>query len=235
MEIRVTNLSIDSEGAESVDEVARIRSRIEEYFARSLAMGESRYYLSQLGSQLAGDRTILEALTGKKLVSFVRDELGYEIGEEGVHRNILFAKLGDSGAGPSMPATSIPRYASRFWAAFRVPLDDGEAHRFINLETMAFASERDEVASGPGEVREIDPKFVFQGDGSAAPRVIAECIEQWLAEQQLDPSPFLIHRKNVRREQKSLLDAMIAALSGEQLKRVNLPLDVVKALKDQSN
>ena len=218
----------------SADEIARIRTRIHDYFSESLANGVGRYFLARLGSQLGGDRAILEKLTGKKLVAFVQEDLGYELEREGAHGNVIVVKLGDQLAMPQRAGVAIPRYAPRFWAAFRVPLQDEDGRRFINLGTMTFGAAHDDVADNDGDVREIDAEFIVRGDGPAEPSVIAESIERWLAQQELEQGPFLIQRKDGHREERSLLDAMISALSGEQLKRVSLPLDVVKALSEQS-
>lgn len=230
----MVDVGIEAEGTGSDEEVARIASRIRDCFAKSLAIGEGRYYLARLGSDLGSDRNTLEMLTGKKLVSFVQDALGYEIEREGKHGNIIVVKLGGPAVSPKKTVRSIPRYAPRFWAAFRVPLVVEGTRRFINLGSMVFAAEQKEVSNGEGEVREIDPRFIVQDDGPVEPSVIADNIERWLEEQGIDPAPFLIQKKDAHREERSLLDEVIMALSGEQLKRVTLPLDVVKALKDQS-
>lgn len=226
-------LDIGAGMLESDAEVARITSRIKGFFDDSVAKGEGRYYLARLGSQLGSDRITLETLTGTKLVSFVQKQLGYKIEWEGTHDNIVVVNLGDIAEGAQVHNTAVPRFSSRFWAAFRVPMAGEETRRFINLRTMSFAPERDEVANREDEVREIDPKFIAKGNGPAAPSIIAEHIAAWLAEQKLNSNPFLVPKNDIRREGRSLLDGIIAALTGEQLKRVNLPLDVVNALKKQ--
>jgi len=232
MDYQMTDVNIEAGGVRSVDEIARIRSRIQDYFTDSLANGEGRYYLARLGSLLGSDRTALEALTGKKLVAFVQDDLGHEIEREGAHNNIIVVKIGEPIAGVRSATTATPRYAPRFWAAFRVPLGDEGDHRFINLSTMAFGTSREEV--GDGEIREIGSEFIVQNGGPVDASVILENIDKWLAEEGLEAKPFLLQRKEGQQEDKSLLDLMILALNGEQLKRVSLPLDVVKTLKDQS-
>jgi hypothetical protein len=229
----MVEVGIETAVSGSADEIARIRTRIQDYFTESLANGVGRYYLARLGSQLGSDRATLEKLTGKKLAAFVQDDLGYEFDREGAHDNVIVVKLGEPPVGPRRAGVAIPRYAPRFWAAFRVPLGQEVGRRFINLGTMMFGAAHEDVADDGSDVREIGAEFIVRDDGPVEPSVIAGFIERWLVEQGLEPGPFLIQRKDGHREDRSLLDAMILALNGEQLKRVSLPLDVVKALKDQ--
>jgi hypothetical protein len=231
---RMVEVSVEAAVSGSADEIVRIKTRIQDYFAESLANGVGRYYLARLGSQLGGDRAILEKLTGKKLVAFVQEDLGYEFDREGAYDNVIVVKLGDPRAGPRRAGAAIPRYAPWFWAAFRVPLGKEHGRRFINLGTMTFGAALDDVADDDGDVREIGAEFIVRDDGPVEPSVIAGFIERWLAEQGLEQGPFLTQRKDGHRGERSLLDAMISALSSEQLKRVSLTLDVVKALKEQS-
>jgi hypothetical protein len=220
-----------SDDGSSASEIDRIKSRIDGILTDSFGRGEAAYYLSRLGALLGADRAILEKLTGVKLASFVRDNFEYEIGSEGVHNNILFIKSKPS-AGPNetLP-TSTPRYQPRFWAAFAVPLPEGE-RRFINLQTMRFGSSREDQEVEGAQVREIEARFIAPAATSGRASETVDRINLWLNEQGLDSAPYLIVRKSLRKDGRTLLDMVVAALGEEQLKRVQLPLDIIRTLKD---
>lgn len=226
-------MNTEIRGDSETDEISRIRSRIEGFLSECFDRGEPVYYLSRLGAQLGADRVTLEKLTGVKLATFLQDTFDYEIGREGQHNNILFVKSKTANANATVSPVPTPRFQPRFWAAFAVPLSAGE-RRYINLETMKFDSNRDALETNSTDVREIEARFIAPVGASGNASETVERISNWLKEQGLDSTPFLMTRKRVRREGRSLLDAVLTALDGDQLKRVSLPLDIVKTLNDHS-
>ncbi|MGC5799459.1 hypothetical protein [Sphingomonas sp. NFX23] len=209
-------------------EVVRIRARIATLIEGHFATGKPAYYLSQLGNQIGeADRKLLENLTHKKMSQFVADAFDYKIGRSGQHDNILYLI---APAGTVVPPVATPRYNSRFWAAFKVPLQEGE-RRFIDIETFDFAADAAQLATQDDTIREIDAKFLPKGSDIAMPDVILGRIAEWLDAQGLDQGPFLIQRNRQHSKQESLLTALINALDKDQQKRVSLPLDVIKTLE----
>jgi hypothetical protein len=228
---KADGMSTESRGDSTAEEINRIRSRIEGLLTECFDRGEPVYYLSRLGAQLGADRVTLEKLTGAKLATFLRDTFDYEIGSEGQHNNILFVKSKTAAANTAFPPTPAPRYQPRFWKAFAAPLPDGE-HRYINLETLKFDSSRDALGADSADVHEIEARFIAPAGASGNASETIDRIGAWLKEQGLDSAPFLMTRKKTRRDGQSLLDAVLTALDGDQLKRVSLPMDIVKTLND---
>jgi len=208
-------------------EVARIRDRIATLVESHFASGKPAYYLSQLGNELGDeDRKLLEHLTHTKISQFVTSAFDYEVGRTGQHKNILFLVAPN---GTAVPPAAAPRYNPRFWAAFKVPLHEGE-RRFIDIETFEFGLDATQFAAQDAEVREIDPGFLPKGDEVPTPDEILERIAVWLDTQQLHQAQFLLQRRKQKSEDGSLLTALIRALDKDQLKRVSLPLDVIRTL-----
>lgn len=208
-------------------EVTRIRSRVEALIKDHFATGKSTYYLSQLGNDLGeDDRKQLERLTHTKISQFVASTFDYEIGRSGQHQNILY--LIASG-GTAMSSEATPRYDSRFWAAFREPLQEGE-RRFIDIETLEFRADAAQATTQTERVREIDAQFLPKKTDIPTADEILKRIEQWLSAQRLDKTPFMLKRRKQHSKHESLLTILVNALDKDQLRRVNLPLDVIQAL-----
>lgn len=208
-------------------EVARIRDRIVALVESHFASGKPVYYLSQLGNELGEeDRKLLEQLTHAKISEFVTSAFNYEVGCTGQHKNILFLV---APAGSAVLPAAAPRYNSRFWAAFKVPLHEGE-RRFIDIETFEFGADANQFAVQDAQSREIDPGFLPKGDEATTPNAISARIAAWLEAQHLDHAQFLFQRRKQRSGDGSLLAALISALDKDQLKRVSLPLDVIRTL-----
>jgi DNA primase len=212
---------------EQAEEVARIRERIDALITAHFGKGAPCYYLSQLGNELGEDRKLLEKLTRMKVSQFVAKEFGFEIGRTGTHQNVLYLVAPGGGAEP--PPVAAPRYNSRFWTAFAVPLPEGE-RRYIELAEFEFGTDAEALAASGGEVREITADFLTKVDQPRTPAQIAERITAWLETQKLDVADFLLQKRRRAREGNSLLDRLLSALDKEQLKRTNLPLDVIRSL-----
>ena len=183
--------------------------------------------VSTQGNDLGADRTLLERLWDQDFGQFIKDELGFTILATGEHRNILYVARDAEAA----PRSALPRYNRSFWAAFVIPLKDGE-RRFINLDTQRFSYDETSFREAGGEVREMTADYVAQPGAVRDAQHIAEQIQRWLTDQGLDPAPFLIDERHaVRSAHPTALDVLLRALDSEQLRRVSLPLDIVQALK----
>jgi hypothetical protein len=215
-------------------ELARIRLRIESLVNKHFATGADIYYLSQLGNDLGSDRLLLEKLTHQKLSEFIQKEFNFKICITGEHQNVLYmVRPGHSISEIPTPKPGTTRYASRFWAAFSIPLTEGE-HRFIDIHTLAFGSDESSLKGTGTDIREIRPEFIVPHGTYGSATEIADRIERWLDEQQLDRFPFLAQRSQSARDARpSLLDQLLDALDGGQLKRISLPLDIIRTLSER--
>lgn len=213
-------------------DIERIRSRIERLVSERFAEGKSVYYLSQLGIDLNEDRKILERLSKMKLADFVKTKFDFELGQTGTHKNVLYIR------NPAMPESTtpahVPRFNNRFWAAFARPLS-GATSRFINLSNFDFGPDQNEIARNGGETREVNKKYITEGGRYSTPNEIYSRIKEWLAEQKILEAQFISDRgrSSYSEHGETFLDVLLNTLTGDQLKRVNLPLDVVKALRER--
>ena len=223
---------MDEVGDDIAAEVERIRARIAHLIEDHFAQGATSYYLSQLGNELNEDRKSLERLTRKKISEFVQDEFSYEIGRTGSHKNVLFIVA--PGADPAMPDAALPRYNRRFWAAFSVPLPEGE-RRFLDLNDLNFGPDLGDGRLDGNNIREIGSEFLPAANESRTPAQIGEQIKAWIDAQKLDEERFIVvRRKRSSDTGRNLLADLIAALDKDQLRRVSLPLDVVEVLRSKS-
>jgi hypothetical protein len=213
---------------DTAQEIARIKDRIDAFISEHFARGEQVYYLSKLGIQLGSDRLDLEKLTGVKLGTFVRNNFDYHMDAEGQHKNVLVLRSKGLPDGTSSSRHSVPRYAPRFWAAFAVPLAQGE-HRFINLSTLAFGPVGPSAGSN-ADIREIEPQFIAPMDASGSASDTTVRIAEWLDQQKLEPERFIAKPRHTGRDGGTALEFLLNTLDGDQLRRVSLPLDIVKTL-----
>lgn len=225
-----------TQGASSDNDVARIQQRISDLIAEKFKESEV-YYLSQLGAQLGADRKYLEKLTEKKFAMFLRETFPFEIGKTGEHQNVLFLKnpnpvtRSPTVAASNATGKAAPRFIPRFWAAFAIPLRADE-DRHIDLDTCDFGSKETMFAHGK-DIRRIDPSFIAPQEASGSATETVERIYRWLETEGLDAKRFELQPRRTRNGADSLLQHLLSALDRDQLKRVNLPLDVVKSLSDR--
>jgi len=230
--LRGPKLSMTAEEGECHSEIERIRARIAGLIDGHFSEGATSYYLSQLGNELKEDRKNLERLTRKKVSEFVQDEFQYQIGRTGSHNNVLYIVA--PGADPEKPEVTLPRFNKRFWAAFAVPLSDGE-RRFLDLADFNFGPNHEKLVLDGNEIREIDAKYLLSENEIRAPAQTGEQIKAWADAQNLDIEQFTIARhKRPIESGKTLLTEIITALDKDQLKRVSLPLDVIQTLSSRS-
>lgn len=210
-------------------EISRIRARIGTLIQQHFNSGAGNLFLSRLGAELGSDRVELEKLTGTKLSQFIRSNFEYEIGVGGQKSNVLF--LVRPGASPEAPQRLVPRYLARFWAAFAVPLADGE-QRYIDLQSLRFGPDAATFGGAAESIRQIAAEYVAPRGASGSAADTAARIERWLEAQHLDAGHFLVRQKRSS-EYRSVLEALLYALSGDELKRISMPLDVIKTLSER--
>ena len=213
-------------------EIIRIKNRITNIVDTHFNNGEEIIYLSRLGIELGSDRTTLEKLTRVKFSQYIHENFDYQIRTTGQHKNILF--LAPIGKDVKHPPISAPKFLPRFWAAFAKPLQDGEYERFINIKTLYFASAATEVVADDADnIRSISKEFIAPQDAPIDALQIFNRINRWIDNENLKVEDFVISRKRATDKKESLLAILVHALTSDQLRRVTLPLDVVKSLSDR--
>jgi hypothetical protein len=222
---------IDVTHMERKGDVARIKERIASLIQRRFSEGHDTFYLSQLGSILGQDRLLLEKLTHTKLAEFIRTNLEFEIRTTGIHGNVLYIPKPGTPEAVEPEKAEIPRYIRGFWLAFAIPLSSASERRFIDIYSFEFGPDEGTLGGEDADVREIAPEFIVSQGASGSANEIAKRIDEWLEKQGLDRSPFLWQRRRTVHDGRSnLLEHLFDALSGEQLRRISLPLDVVQTL-----
>ena len=214
---------------DNTEEVERIKVRITALVDDRFSRGSEMYYLSQLGTDLGADRAVLERLSHRKLGQFVEEAFSFTIQVTGQNQNVFYIARDATATSAS---ESPRRYNRSFWLPFAVPLMEDD-RRFINLDTQKFGPDEASLRAVGGDVREIVADYLRQPGEPGDPQSIAEKINRWLSDQELDPALFLSTQKQraAFSAQRSALDVLLESLDYDQLKRVNLPLDIVQALK----
>ena len=126
-----------------------------------------------------------------------------------------------------------PRFRPAVWAAFKIPLDKDKERYIDPKEPIHF---RDIPSKeGPQEGIRVDRKFIT-GDSDSDPTEIGDKIREWLKENNLEEILFLASRqiKSTRLPSDDLLGRLLFSLDSDDLKRVSMPLDVIKKLRQSS-
>ena len=209
----------------------------------------SGIYLSQIGTLIAKNVNLKNALGDRKLANFIAQELGgyiqiISLPENSKLKLALPARVSVNDVTNLVPksndssnSSDIPRYDKVFWAAFSQPLADGYI-RYIEFEPAICFEDRSSGLSVSGD-KKITRDFVIASsqyiDESPARRstLIAKQIERWLAENNVDHN--LVKVKNVENKalvshKESLLEQLMSALDEADLKRIQIPLDVIAKL-----
>ena len=138
-----------------------------------------------------------------------------------------FDRLATSAGSLSSPGT--PRYHAAFWAAFRIPLDTPK-RRYLSLKSPTHFRDT-ELEEAPDGFIEIEPRYIADADTETID--IMKHIEEWIKLNDLDEAQFLWahNKKDGSLPPNSLLDRFLLALDAEDLKRVSMPLDIIKKLR----
>ncbi len=129
------------------------------------------------------------------------------------------------------PGTRGPRYHPAFWAAFRVPLEDG-CRRFMTACSPLRFEDVASTESMPEGYVEVERQYV--ADAGADASDVGRQVAEWLAANGLSRESFLAHKQpSDRLPPNDLLGRLLAALDPDDLRRMNIPLDVVAKLRRQ--
>ena len=138
-----------------------------------------------------------------------------------------FDTLLDQARGPAKQTAQ--RFHPAFWAGFRKPLHES-SRRYMSAQAPVYF--RDVIGDNqPEGFTEIQRKYVVGPDVDATE--VQQEIEAWLAENGLEPTPFLMTRpaETAQLPSHDLLGRLLLALDPEDLKRLSMPLDIVNKLR----
>lgn len=140
---------------------------------------------------------------------------------------VNFDRLTTSGDGLSPSDT--PRYRAAFWAAFKKPIDASK-RRYLRLIPPTDFQDM-ELEEAPDGFIEIEHKYI--ADVNMETMEIMKRIEEWIKINKFDKAQFLwTHkRKDSTLPSYNLLDRFLLALDPEDLKRVSMPLDIIKKMR----
>ena len=124
------------------------------------------------------------------------------------------------------------RFRPAFWAAFRKPLDHS-LRRYMNTQPPFHFRDENADIQQIGFV-EIERRYIVETDADDA--AVQQKIDDWLAENRIDATVFLndSRHKAAQLPSDDLLGRLLFALEPEELRRMSIPLDIVKKLRGQS-
>lgn len=210
-------------------------------------------YLSQIGTLIAKDSPQLrDSLDGRKLADFIAEEMtdAIQIIPLSKSSNLKIAlpitvQVNDNimefipkRNATTSSAMETPRYNSAFWAAFSQPLPDGYT-RLIEFEPELRFEDIKGEPSPTSTKKKVSPDFIITQaqvtELTPAQRstLIARKIKNWLLENEVGfdlVKAQIMDAKVSGSRKESLLEVLIAALDESELKRIQIPLDVVAKL-----
>ena len=130
----------------------------------------------------------------------------------------------------AQPGETISRFHPALWAAFRKPLG-ANLRRYISAQLpLHFKDVSEEIQSGYAQ---IEPEYIVDANADAA--TVQRSISKWLAEQKdIDVAALKATKRIARLPSDDLLGRLLLALGTEDLKRMSIPLDIIKKLRSQS-
>jgi hypothetical protein len=204
--------------------------------------------LARLGDEvvLRGEPAKAE-LAGRKLSAFIKEELANEIalytsGADSIVRLALPRKAGISQA---QAVSLFPRAAATRKAAeasgvtnavvqaFSRELEHGKK-RVITLSPSIRYRDIDLSADVPGSAKVVPSELIVTGEFSSEEerlRVTLSNIAAWRKSEELAPAAITAKPKVDEPEPKNLLSVLLANLSEQDRKRVQMPLDIIARLQ----
>ncbi|MNN27977.1 hypothetical protein D3C81_1415300 [compost metagenome] len=214
-----------------------IRKKVETWFNQS---GQG-LFLSTLGLDLSKNcHGFRELLDGRKLAEYIQTEMQDTVNiiEHSTNRLIKIVvpvQRGETTEGASEPELSvanegIPRYKRGVWLAFTRPIIDGQK-RVIKLVSSPFFKDVPSCDEVPEGFVAIANEKISQGERTAS--TVHKNIQAWLSENRLTPAIAEMGDTNEFEKNASgtsILERMLSVLNESELKRVQLPLDIVNKL-----
>jgi len=208
-----------------------IRNKVEKHFQEH---GQG-LFLSNLGLELSKECPgFRELLDGRKLAEYVQAELVdavsiMEHSSNNLIKIVVPRKKGNDAAGsfsePEISASTDvgPRYKRGVWLAFTKPLNDG-MKRIIKTTGNPFFKDIPSSNEAPDGFIEIPRVEIASGEAS----IVHRNIQGWIASNDIDAA--MVEVGDSKYAGDSVLDRIISALSESDLKRIQLPLDIIQKL-----
>jgi hypothetical protein len=134
---------------------------------------------------------------------------------------------------------ATPRYSRAFWAAFSQPLADNKT-RLVGLEPQVHFDDVDSTAPAPMSKISVPQDFIvteaLESDPASRGKKIAANIDRWLQANAIEVQRVSVKAGDFQAGARSsdsrgsLLEILIAALGEADLKRIQMPLDVIAKL-----
>ena len=123
------------------------------------------------------------------------------------------------------------RFHPAFWAAFRKHLDHS-MQRYLSIQPPIHFRDVVQKMQQLSGFLEIKRECIADPDDDMA--TVEQKINTWLAENHLDANIFGRDRMTDRLPADDLLGRMLLALELDELKRMSIPLDIVRKLRSRS-
>ena len=123
------------------------------------------------------------------------------------------------------------RYHPAFWAAFRKPLDESK-RRYVSIqEPIRFVDSSE--TDPPDAHYEIAREYIADPDFD--PEQVQKKVQQWLTDKGIRHLAYSLMPRPRPENMRSgdLLDRLLHSLEPEDLKRISMPLDVIRKLRRQ--
>ena len=173
-----------------------------------------------VSTQLSSDLQVIQDPNRTQLIGALPKSVDVE--SEGGVENLLKRTQQSS-------TSTVPRYSAALWAAFRMPLEDNKFRYITDQEPIKF---RDSTRTDESFGQEVGREYILGTD--AEPHQVAKRIHDWFEDNEIDPN---VYERNSRShetqslEPRNLLDCLLASLDSGELKRVIIPLDVIRKLR----
>lgn len=243
----------------STDNLGKLKKFIFDLASATYEKGQKGLLLSRVGEIISKEHPELRgALGGRKLVEFIEKELADSVRihtspENRIVKIILPATVSVNGdvmnfipvrADVSNLAVSPPRYNRAFWAAFSHTLTPGHT-RLVGFEPQVHFEDIDGGAPAETSKKVIPPTSItdiaIEPNSAKRIHIINEKISGWLQENNVNVDAVLAKTENEQSSTKisglhkrSMLDLLLDALDDDELKRIQLPLDIVAKLNRRS-
>ena len=121
------------------------------------------------------------------------------------------------------------RFHPAFWAAFRKPLDESK-RRYISVQTPVYFQDGMPEDRPEGFV-EIESQYIAASDAETAE--VEQKARSWLVDKEIEEAPFLWRDKTEIENlpAKDLLSRLLLSLDVDDLRRISMPLDIVRKLR----
>ena len=239
----------------STDNLDKLKKFIADLATDTYKNEQKGILLSRVGEIITKDHPELRgALGGRKLVGFIEKELAefvciYTSLDNPIVKIILPVNVSVNGdvmnfipvrADVSNSAESTPRYNRAFWAAFSHPLATGHT-RLVGFEPQVHFEDIDGEAPAETNKKIIPPTSItdaaIEANSAKHVHIINEKISSWLQENKVAVDAVLAKTAKEQASARmaglqkgSMLELLLGALDDAELKRIQMPLDIVAKL-----